>query len=93
MAEQGSTTAQAATEAKGKYKAENPPQDVSMDEGEGDDSSDEETGAEEEVPNLLGDFGSFHTAMITNESPLSHRKNVRTVHSGDEHDVNHVSID
>lgn len=47
MADQGSTAAQTASEGKGKSKAENIPQDVSMDED--DNSSDEETGAEEEV--------------------------------------------
>ncbi len=47
MADQGAVTSQTAAEGKGKSKAENPPQDVSMDED--DNSSDEETGAEEEV--------------------------------------------
>lgn len=45
MADQGSTTTQAAAEGKGKSKAENPPEEVSMDDG--DDSSDEESGIEE----------------------------------------------
>jgi hypothetical protein len=47
MADQGLTAAQTTAEGKGKSKAENPPQDVSMEED--DNSSDEETGAEEEV--------------------------------------------
>ena len=41
-----STSAGSIAEPKGKGKAQEPPHDVSMDE---DDSSDEETGAEEEV--------------------------------------------
>ena len=44
MADQGSTTTQAAAEGKGKSKVENPPEEVSMDD---DDSSDEESGVEE----------------------------------------------
>lgn len=40
------TAAGSVAEPKGKGKAQEPPQDMSMDE---DDSSDEETGAEEEV--------------------------------------------
>lgn len=46
-----SNPAQTAGDGKGKAKAEYPPHDVSMDEE--DDSSDEETGAEEEVRSVL----------------------------------------
>lgn len=53
MATSGSSITQTAVEGKGKSKAENPPQDVTMDED--DNSSDEETGAEEEVL-FLRDF-------------------------------------
>lgn len=51
MAAQASTTTQAAAEGKGKSKAENPPEEVSMDED--DNSSEEESGIEEEACNLL----------------------------------------